>query len=128
MKPEQDLDDPDPRNVAFAVGALAAIFLIVAAVFLVNSPVADREAVVSTDNPSIATLHCGRPLLHDEDALRERRWSATPKGRGTSAVTGEDVVLCRELVDGHRTRAWVSGGIGLLVAGFAVVVSRRRPE
>lgn len=120
-------DEPQARNVALVIGTVAALLLITAMIFLLNSPVADVEAEPHRDNPATATLECGRPLLHDEDALRARSWSAEPAGRGTAAVTTEDVAACRDLVAEHRTRAWWTGGLGLVAAlGAAAIALRPR--
>jgi hypothetical protein len=122
----EQLDDSwHGGNVARAIGAAAALFLLVGVIFLLNSPIADLEAEPGTYNPATATLQCGRPLLHDVDALRARQWSATPAGRDSTAVRGDDVATCVQLVGEHRTRAWVLGGLGLGLAALASVVSVR---
>lgn len=126
-----DLDtDEAPRagNIAMVVAAAAGVLLVVAIIFLLNSPVADREAQVSGSNPAVATLECGRPLMHDEDALRARHWSARVAETGSDRVGAADVALCEDLVDQHRDRAWVAGGLGVLLgvaAAALAAVSRR---
>ncbi len=135
MEQQPGMSEPATGASAYAIGAGAALFLLVALVFMINSPVADREAEPGEYNPATATLHCGRPLLHDLDGLRDRKWSAPPAGRdGSADVRPDDVAVCLELVDGHRDRAWVSGGIAAVLAAVTawVVVrdrrlSRRRP-
>lgn len=116
-------DSPSSANVARGIGALAALALLVAVIFLLNSPVADTEAEPSSGGPAVATLECGRPVMHDRDALLQRRWSATPDDRDTTAPTGEDVRLCLDHVDEHMTRAWVMTGVAAAMAAVAVLVA-----
>jgi hypothetical protein len=116
-------DSPTSANVARGIGALAALALLVAVIFLLNSPVADTEAEPSSGGPAVATLECGRPWMHDRDALLQRQWSSTPSNRDGSAPTGEDVRLCLDLVDEHVTRAWVMAGVAGATAAVAVLVA-----
>lgn len=128
MEQHSGNSEPVTGASAYAIGAGAALFLLFALVFMINSPVADREAQPGEYNPATATLQCGRPLMHDLDGLRGREWSAPPVGRdGSDEVLPDDVAVCLELVDEHRTRAWVSGGIAAVLAAVTVgVVVRDR--